>query len=646
MPHPEPRIQCSNPQCVASNILEAHFCHRCNTPTVKRYLWSDKVVTLDESEGKPANGRYLAISSQIFLDTKPSKPPHTPEEVPPHIVAYLQLFPCYPHVPQVFGLLDNTETEAWLLDYGTVPTTSLGKLIHPQELLPKLTSLWGNATAFQQLNWLWQIAKLWKPLQGKKVASTLLNPDLIRINGQVLQLMQLQADEEYRPSLQNLGNLWLKWSENADFTIKEVIRQIAISLQIGKIEDIRQAIAVLDKAINLSRVSNKYSYQIYALTDSGPNRTNNEDAAYPIYADSEQIPISQNSLAIVCDGVGGHEGGEVASGETIKYLRSKISKLSLKEQEYSPGKILGKLTKYINGSNDIISQRNDSEKRQERQRMGTTLVMTLSCGHEMYLASVGDSRIYWITPNSCHQITTDDDLASREVRLGYAVYRDSLQYPSAGALIQAIGMRDSAALHPNLQRYMIEDECIFLLCTDGLSDFDRVEQHWQHQILPVFDGKQDLSSAVQNLIELANRENGHDNVTVALVHCKVIPDRNATKTIVSWSDVEPALGESNTWGINDLTGSFSEDAEAIDERTTKDTEIPEQQDIVIGDDRLEKPQSHKGRPNWLKPLILILISFTAIGLLGWYLLNMSLENKKDTPSLQETDSEVKRKTTN
>ena len=639
MSHPEPRIQCSNPQCVASNTLEAHFCHRCNTPTIKRYLWSDKNVTSDKSESKPGNNRYLEISSQIFLDTKPSKPPLTPEEVPLDIVAYLQLFPCYPHVPQVYGLLDNTE--AWLLDYGTVPTTALGKLIYPQELLPKLTSLWSNATAFQQLNWLWQIAKLWKPLLGKKVASTLLNPDLIRINGQVLQLMQLQADEEYRPSLQNLGDLWQSWSQNADFTVREVIGQIASSLQTGKIKDIRQAIAVLDRALDISRTINKYSYQIYALTDSGPNRSNNEDAAYPIYADSEQIPRAENSLAIVCDGVGGHEGGEVASGETIKYLRSKISKLSLGEQEYSPGKILGKLTKYINGSNDIISQRNDSEKRQERQRMGTTLVMTLSCAHEMYLAHVGDSRIYWITPNSCHQVTTDDDLASREVRLGYAVYRDSLQYPSAGALIQAIGMRDSAALHPNLQRYMIEDECIFLLCTDGLSDFDRVEQHWQHQILPVFDGKQDLPGAVHNLIELANRENGHDNVTVALVHCKVIPKRNATETIVAWSDIEPALSESNTWGVNDSTSSFSDDG-AIDESTTKDTEIPEQQNILIGEEKpLAVSQSHKRKPSWLKPLILTLIAFTAIGLLGWYLLNMSLKNRnKDIPFLQENDSEV------
>ncbi len=632
MSHPEPRIQCSNPHCLASNTLEAHFCHRCNTPIIKRYLWSDKVISAERLQNSHSEDRYWSVSPQIFLDTKPSKPPLTPEEVPPHIVAYLQLFPCYPHVPQVYGLLDNTD--AWLMDYGTVPSLISGELKYPQQLLPKLIVLWSDASAFKQLNWLWQIAKLWRPFLSRKVASTLLNPDLIRINGQVVQVLQLEADTEYQPSLRNLGDLWIKWSKNADFTIQEIVNEIGVSLQTGKIADIRQVVAVLDRAIARCSLTNKYSYQIYALTDSGPNRSNNEDAAYPIHPNPDQIPASENSLAIVCDGVGGHDGGEIASRETIKYLRSKISKLSLEKQEYSPGKILGKLTKYINGSNDIISQRNDEEKRQERQRMGTTLVMTLSAVHEMYLAHVGDSRIYWITPDSCHQVTTDDDLASREVRLGYAVYRDSLQYPSAGALIQAIGMRDSTALHPNLQRYMIEDDCAFLLCTDGLSDFDRVEQHWRHEVLPVLDGKQSLANGVQNLINIANRDNGHDNVTVALVHCKVVPDSDATTTVIPWSEVKSVLAESSIWADNDLNSSFGA-AFAVEDRPPADTKIPEQP-LVIGEggDEIVK-LARKPRPSWLKPLILGLIASTLIGLLALFLLN---DRVGDPPENQDRSS--------
>lgn len=630
MSHPEPRIYCSNPHCAASNKLEARFCDRCNTPIIRRYLWSNKkAITLEQERSLIIiNDRYLALSEQIFLDTQPNKPPTTPEEVPPEIVVYLQLFPCYPHIPQAYGLLDGTD--AWLFDYGTVPTEgSEQRLANPHQLIPQIEDLWSGATALQQLNWLWQLAKLWKPLSDKSVASTLLNADLIRINGQIVQLLQLQLDEESQPSLRDLGNLWSQWAEDAQPNIKNFVEQLAIRLETGDVDRVSQLISLLDFAINHCRKVNQYSYQIYALSDSGPSRTNNEDAAYPTQPKLNNGSRTENALAIVCDGVGGHDGGEIASGETIKYLRSKISKITL-EEPYSSRDILGKLAQYINEANDIINERNDSEQRQERQRMGTTLVMALSYAQEMYLGHVGDSRIYWITPTSCHQVTVDDDLASREVRLGYAVYRDSLQYPSAGALIQALGMRNSTALHPNLQRYIIDDDCIFLLCTDGLSDFDRVEQQWRQNIVPVLEGKQDLASAVKDLIALANKKNGHDNVTVALVHCQVKPITDASEEELSWSEVESVLSESTLWSDANLADSLWKDSHPTDSTLTK-TQIPEQD---IGDTLPVKSQS-----KWLKPLVLLLIITTIIGLFAYYLLQDSIKDK-DKNHLEGQDTEI------
>lgn len=636
MPHPEPRIQCSNPQCEASNELEARFCHRCNTPMVKRYLWSTKKAISEQQEQVLINHRYLALSNRIFLDTQPNKPPVTPEEVSSEIVAYLQLFPCYPHIPQVYGLLDGTD--AWLLDYGSVPSNILGKLDYPQQLIPELADLWSNATALQQLNWLWQIAKLWKPFSLKKVASTLLNRDLIRINGQVVQILQLQSDEDHQPSLKDLGSLWSGWIENADPSIQDVLEQLTIRMKTGTIDKTSQVIALLDRAVNQCGKTQQYSYKTYALSDSGPNRSNNEDAAYPTSAHpNNNISTTDNSLAIVCDGVGGHEGGEIASQETIKYLLGKISKLALEEQNHTPGKVLGKLIKFINESNDIISKRNDHEQRQERQRMGTTLVMALACVHEIYLAHVGDSRIYWITPNSCHQVTIDDDLASREVRLGYAVYRDSLQYPSAGALIQALGMRDSSALHPNLQRHILDDDCVFLLCTDGLSDFDRVEQHWKNVVLPILEGKQNIAEAVKNLIGIANRENGHDNVTVALVHCQVKPLANVSEAKVLWSDVEFAINESTLWSDTKLMDSIWSDYTADDDTPPTETNIPKPTQQIT-----QESLPVKSQPKWLKPLILFLIVSTITGLIFYYFLQKSFDkpDNNQSPAFNNPDSEV------
>ena len=629
MSHPESTIQCSNPHCIASNLLDAYFCNRCSTPIVKRYLWSSKAVAAPKHTS--VGDRYFVLSDRVFLDTQPSKPPATPEEVSPEIVPYLQLFPCYPHVPQVYGLLDGTD--AWLFDYGTVPTDEREQLVYPQ-LIPRLEDLWSSAPPLKQLNWLWQIVKLWKPLSSKKVASSLLDRDLIGINGQVVQLLQLKSDPEDRPSLQDLGNLWSQWAEIANPQIKDVVKNLATRLATGEIERAVQAIAILDQAIAHCQKNSQYSYRVYAQSDSGPSRSNNEDAAYPMVTGETS---SENTLAIVCDGVGGHEGGEIASGKTIEYLQSKISDLVL-EEENSSGKILGKLMKYINGANNIINERNDSEHRHERQRMGTTLVMALAAAREMYLAHVGDSRIYWITPNSCHQVTTDDDLASREVRLGYALYRDALQYPSAGALIQALGMRDSTALHPNLQRYVIDDECIFLLCTDGLSDFDRVEQHWSHTVLPVLQGKQDLVSAVKELIAIANEKNGHDNVTVALVHCQVQPSSEESKPVL-WSDVELVLEESLLWSDASLVDSVWQDPNAVELTTTSSEPPPEAETIAEPIGAIGEPMPAK-KAKWLSWLVGFLVAATAVGLGAYFLLQHNFDPDGDRSPVPRNELEV------
>ena len=633
MSHPESIIQCSNPYCVASNKLEADFCDRCSTPIIKHYLWSSKQRITSE-QNTSAETRYFALSDRIFLDTQPSKPPVTTEEVSSEIAAYLQLFLCYPHVPQPYGLLDGTDI--WLFDYGTVPTNERERLAYPQQLIPRLEDLWQEASALQQLNWLWQIVKLWKPLTSRQVASTLLNRDLIRINGQIVQLLQLQFDREDPPSLKDLGSLWLQWANKAHPQVKDVIENLANRMIAGAIERSVQAIAVLDRAISHCQQDRQYFYRVYAQSDSGPSRSNNEDAAYPV---SQEISSSSNALAIVCDGVGGHESGEIASAETIEYLRSKISSLTLKE--IGSGEILGKLIKYINGANDNINERNDSEQRHERQRMGTTLVMALASAQEMYLAHIGDSRIYWITPNSCHQVTIDDDLASREVRLGYALYRDALQYPSAGALIQALGMRESAALHPNLQRYVIDGDCIFLLCSDGLSDFDRVEQQWKYSILPVLNGKRDLASSVADLIALANEKNGHDNVTVALVHCQVKQKPNAAKAAILWSDVESAIEESLLWSDTNLADSVWQDpnttnltTDAID--PTSETEITELQTGELIGESLPA----KKTPKWLSLSIWLLVILTIAGLSAYLLLQNNFDSKR-SPSLPKNESEIK-----
>jgi protein phosphatase len=611
MSNPEPIIQCSNLHCQAPNAVEDRFCHRCKTPLVKRYLRATVETIEDRQVGELIGDRYLALTTRIFLDTKPSVPPQTPEELPPEIITYLQLSPFSLHIPQVYGQLDGTDV--WLLEYGTVPTDKTGKLRHP-ELIPSITEVWQQATPIRQLNWLRQIIRLWQPLKNKNRVSSLLNPELIRVNGPVVQLLQLQSDGETPRELPELGQLWFQWVDKASPTIKEVLSQLCRHLEEGRIAKAESIMAILDSAINYCRQAYDYEYQVFGCTDSGPNRQNNEDAAYPVNDTLVKSRESETALAIVCDGVGGHEGGEIAAQTTIEYLRDRVNKLVFTEDRSNPQFVFRELTDSVNAVNDLISQQNDSEQRQERQRMGTTLVMTLIHRHEAYLTHVGDSRIYWITPTGCHQVTIDDDLASRETRLGYAVYRTALQYPSAGALIQALGMRESTALHPNVQRLVIDEDCIFLLCSDGLSDFDRVEQYWRMTILPVLFERKPLPKAVKTLVEIANQRNGHDNSTVVLLHCQVKPKPGISSISVSWSDVESVLTESITWIETDEdTRDYLDDTQSF----TNNIEL-----------EISPLQRQSRQPQYLKILIVVLIFLLGIGTVAFYFIQKELNNKE------------------
>lgn len=133
----------------------------------------------------------------------------------------------------------------------------------------------------------------------------------------------------------------------------------------------------------------------------------------------------------------------------------------------------------------------------------------------------GDSRAYWITADYCQQLTLDDDVATREVRLGRALYREALKRPDAGALTQALGTRDGELLHPTIGRLIVEEDGLLLLCSDGLSDRNLVEQSWKEFAKPVLKGKLSTEAAVQSWINLANEKNGHDNTSVVLTCCLV-----------------------------------------------------------------------------------------------------------------------------
>lgn len=547
MQNPAATLYCSNPSCQAPNLESQKFCQRCCTPLLKVYLWAVGEGIEAYKTGDLIAERYLVRGHRILLDTKPGLYPDTPEEIPNRLQPYLKLSAYQLHIPQVYGRVQLTtgrqNPELWLLEQAAISTGDPQVPESGVQLMPELTAVWQDTPPMRQLNWLWQIAQLWQPMSLNGVASNLLTPALLRVNGSFIRLLMLQADPKQPPTLQQLGQLWSQWAGTAHPSVANFIEQVGTQLIQGQIHNSEQLIALLDWGMETVGRSQTRTLQIVTRTDQGPSRAQNEDACYPPGSVSGEVWESGNSeaegakfhpipsstpttvtpypLVIVCDGIGGHEGGEVASNLAIDTIRQSIQNLAVSRNNLVGSTLALELEGFACEANDRISQLNDQEQRYDRQRMGTTLVMALANTHELYITHVGDSRAYWITRKGCYQVTLDDDVASREVRLGYALYRDAVQQNSAGSLVQALGMGSSTVLHPSVQRFILDEDSIFLLCSDGLSDNDRVEQYWESEILPVLEGQVDLETAATRLVEIANTQNGHDNVTVGLVYTQV-----------------------------------------------------------------------------------------------------------------------------
>lgn len=507
-------LNCPNVRCQAVNHLDDKFCQVCGTPLGRRYLWILGVTMTAQRIGETIGDRYLVVQPRLLLDTQPATPPETPEDFPPEIASYLRLFNQRLHIPQVYGMVLDS-TPLWLLE---------GVPMIGECLAPELTTVWSEASPLRQLSWLRQIVALWEPLHYQGVSASLLHPELVRVNGSLVKLLELRSNNDRNVGLPDLGQHWLTLVQPQSLMAR-FLEELATQLITGSIADAPSLLATLEGGIRQCRDAVRHQYQVLTATDKGPTREGNEDACYP--APGVVKSLQEGLLAIVCDGIGGHEGGEVASGLAIATVVATIATIQAQVEQiqpktiYTAPEIEQKLEAAVRGANDVISDRNDQEQRQSRQRMGTTLVMAWSQAYELYLSHVGDSRAYWITLTGCYQITLDDDIASREVCLGYALYRETLKYPSSGSLVQALGMTSSTNLYPTVQRFIPDESGIFLLCSDGLSDYDRVEQNWESLILPCLRGENSLSQVMANLINLANTQNGHDNVTVALIYCQV-----------------------------------------------------------------------------------------------------------------------------
>jgi serine/threonine protein phosphatase PrpC len=96
--------------------------------------------------------------------------------------------------------------------------------------------------------------------------------------------------------------------------------------------------------------------------------------------------------------------------------------------------------------------------------------------------------------------------------------------PDAYQLTQALGPRSEQFVNPDVQFLDLNEDTLFLICSDGLSDNDLIETHWQTHLNPLLSSRANLDQGIIQLIDLANEHNGNDNITAILIRVKVRPD--------------------------------------------------------------------------------------------------------------------------
>ena len=237
--------------------------------------------------------------------------------------------------------------------------------------------------------------------------------------------------------------------------------------------------------------------EAYALTDIGQVRSMNQDY---IYSSPERVGSLPN-LFLVADGMGGHQAGDYASRFAVENLVIYLNR----EGKGSPVMQLKTGIGIVNG---LLYE--ESLLREELKGMGCTLVAGVVEDNILYVANVGDSRLYLIHGSLIHQVTRDHSYVEEMVAMGQ-MERDSSAYNRQKNIItRAMGI--SETVDTDFFEVDLEPGDYFLLCSDGLTNM--VEDR---DICRIVSGPGTMREKASALIAEANRRGGNDNIAVVLV---------------------------------------------------------------------------------------------------------------------------------
>lgn len=237
----------------------------------------------------------------------------------------------------------------------------------------------------------------------------------------------------------------------------------------------------------------------YAKTDKGKVREINEDYFYI------STSLDEVQLYILADGMGGYNGGEVASKLAVQTAKNYIEN-NFKETEKDKDSIIQLLGSSIEYANMVVYEK--AKENPELQGMGTTLEICLIYNNKAYIGHVGDSRIYLIKKDIARKITKDHSYVQQLVEDKKITREEAEHHPKKNMLLKALGC--TSYVEPDIRARNLEKDDMLLMCSDGLTNM--VEENKIYEVV-----RENKEKAPEILVNLANNAGGYDNITVITI---------------------------------------------------------------------------------------------------------------------------------
>jgi len=241
--------------------------------------------------------------------------------------------------------------------------------------------------------------------------------------------------------------------------------------------------------------------EFFEALDTGRARTNNEDS----------VALDESAaLAVLADGMGGYNAGEVASSMATSFIRTELGRwLREATAAATDTEVRRAMDICVDNANRAIF--NAANANPQYAGMGTTLVVAVFRGLRLLIGHVGDSRAYRLRAGRFQQITRDHSLLQEQIDAGLITPEQAAFSANKNLVTRAVGVEDTVLLETHLHDVLPGD--VILLCSDGLCDM--LDDASISQVLQMHESS--LAAAGTALIEAANDAGGKDNISLVLV---------------------------------------------------------------------------------------------------------------------------------